>query len=451
MEVNQLVAHYKANYERKVFMTRLSHAMQNAYLMYIYDYPSELKNFADTFLAYLPFYIRNSDYFETVDENEDIDTQLIARSKNMRKNSKIIPHRQIASDGIYGELFLDFYLRIVNGRKAVITYANKRSFDSNYESTGPDNIVYFLDENKKINICFCEAKFVAGAANAKNNLIEDIVGKPNTPGKADGKPAHMRLSLNVSTKWKVALYKYFRLHPEQVTTSYEKAKDILEAQPKARIESLNYIFHILKAAFEAANIDGFECEPYEIRAFDSQNNFIWGRLYRVYCSGKIANVISSNRKYITGRYEDFIKEHNLTRIKEKRVMQQYFNEEKLGWILRYYKSDLTPNIDAFYSETFKFISSIIQYKIPFYTSFFVSILKLFLQKNALDASLDLSCLDAKKITLLFEDGSVYDDYSKLIDYGVSNDLVMKLHDGHITIAELQEERYENRYSMNMNN
>lgn len=37
MEVNQLVAHYKANYERKVFMTRLSHAMQNAYLMYIYD------------------------------------------------------------------------------------------------------------------------------------------------------------------------------------------------------------------------------------------------------------------------------------------------------------------------------------------------------------------------------------------------------------------------------
>lgn len=128
---------------------------------------------------------------------------------------------------------------------------------------------------------------------------------------------------------KVALYKYFRLHPEQVTTSYEKAKDILEAQPKARIESLNYIFHILKAAFEAANIDGFECEPYEIRAFDSQNNFIWGRLYRVYCSGKIANVISSNRKYITGRYEDFIKEHNLTRIKEKRVMQQYLMKKNL--------------------------------------------------------------------------------------------------------------------------
>lgn len=249
MEVNRLVTHYKANYEHKVFMTRLSHTMQNAYIMYIYDYPHELKNFSDTFLAYLPFYIRNSDYFETVNENEDVDAQLIARSKNMRKNSKIIPHRRIASDGIYGELFLDFYLRIVNGRKAVITYANKRSFDSNYESTGPDNIVYFLDENEKINICFCEAKFVTGA-------------------------------------------------------------------------------------------------------------------------------------------------------------------------------------------------SIIQYKIPFYTSFFVSILKLFLQKNSLGTALDLSCLDAKKITLLFEDGSIYDDYSKLIDYGIPNDLVMKLHDRHITTAELQESKYD---------
>ena len=34
MEVNQLVAHYKANYEHKVFMTRLSHAMQNAQLLH---------------------------------------------------------------------------------------------------------------------------------------------------------------------------------------------------------------------------------------------------------------------------------------------------------------------------------------------------------------------------------------------------------------------------------
>lgn len=42
---------------------------------------------------------------------------------------------------------------------------------------------------------------------------------------------------------------------------------------------------------------------------------------------------------------------------------------------------------------------------------------------------------------MFEDGSIYDDYSKLIDYGMSNDLVMKLHDAQISIAQLQTGEY----------
>lgn len=194
MEINKLIAHYKTNYAHKIFLTKLTADMQCAYIMYIYDYDYELDNFSDTFLKYLPFYVRNSDYFVTLDENDDIDAQLVSRSKSMRKKSAVIPHRPAKVDGIYGELFLDFYLRIVCSRKAVITYANKRSFASNYESTGPDNIVYYIDSEGKINICLCEAKFVGGAANAKNSLLEDIVGKPASPGKRDGKPAHVSKS-----------------------------------------------------------------------------------------------------------------------------------------------------------------------------------------------------------------------------------------------------------------
>ena len=191
MDINKLLEHYQVNYSKKVFMTKLFHSTHNAYLMYIYDYPNELENFADTFLKYLPFYVRNSDCLDVIDESADIDIQLVERSKNIRKKSQIIPKRNVASDGIYGELFLDFYLRIVNAKKAVITYANKRSFSSNYETTGPDNVVYYLDNNEKMNICLCEAKFVKGASKAKNELITDIIGKPNTPGKQDGKPAHI--------------------------------------------------------------------------------------------------------------------------------------------------------------------------------------------------------------------------------------------------------------------
>lgn len=194
MDINRLIAHYQSNYAHKIFLTRLTNPVQNAYIMYIYDYNQEMDNFADTFLKYLPFYVRNSDYFEVIDESGDVDAQLANKSKSMRRNSKVIPQRKIDSDGIYGELFLDFYLRIVSARNAVITYANKRSFASNYESTGPDNIVYYIDTDGNINICICEAKFVGGAANAKSNLIEDIIGKPASPGKKDGKPAHISTS-----------------------------------------------------------------------------------------------------------------------------------------------------------------------------------------------------------------------------------------------------------------
>ena len=252
----------------------------------------------------------------------------------------------------------------------------------------------------------------------------------------------LRLSLNVSTKWKLALYRYFRNNPSILKECYSKSVDLLKTQPHARIESLTYIFGILKNAFAQENIDGFICEPYDIKAFDRHGDFIWGRLYRVYCSGKIANVISSNMKYITGRFKTFIIENNLEHATSKREVQWYFEDKNLGWILRYYHANLSPSIDAFYSETFKFISNVIQYKIPFYTSFFVSILKLYLQKNPQVGAFDLSCLDAKKITLLFEDGSIYDDYSKLIDYGISNDLVLKLHDGKISIAQLQTGEYD---------
>ena len=124
----------------------------------------------------------NEDYFASLDESDDLDSLLVSRSKILRHNSRIIPKRTISTDGIYGELFLDFYLRIVKERKAILTYANKRSFNSNYETTGPDNLVYYIDSNGIINLCICEAKFVSGATNAKKCLIEDIIGD----GKKEG-------------------------------------------------------------------------------------------------------------------------------------------------------------------------------------------------------------------------------------------------------------------------
>ncbi|MDE5788866.1 MAG: DUF1837 domain-containing protein [Clostridia bacterium] len=182
MDKSLLISHYYNNYKQKIFLTRLSATECDFYVMYKYDYVEEINNFSQTFLKYLPFYVRNSDYFSVIDEYDDLDKLLACRSRTLRKNSKIIPQRTIGTDGIYGELFLDFYLRIVNKYNAIITFANKRSFDSNFETTGPDNIVYFIDEAEKIHICICEAKFVGGAANAHNCLIDDIIGTAKKQG-----------------------------------------------------------------------------------------------------------------------------------------------------------------------------------------------------------------------------------------------------------------------------
>ncbi len=255
-------------------------------------------------------------------------------------------------------------------------------------------------------------------------------------------PVDFQLSLNVSTKWKIVLYQYFMANDSEIDLAYHAAADLLSQQPNTRIDSLNIIFEMLKKSFQNAEIEGFACAPYEIRAFDASGKFIWGRLYQVYCAGSISKVIANNMVYIKNRYSNIIKKYSLELCTDKNQLEEYFTEEGVQWILKYYKRNLSINFDAFYSETFKFISSIIQYKIPFYTSYFVSILKLFITKNGECDKWDVSKLDVKRITLLFEDGNIYEDYVKMIDYGISNDLIMKLYDNEITLEKLKNKDYE---------
>ena len=253
----------------------------------------------------------------------------------------------------------------------------------------------------------------------------------------------MQMSLNVSTKWKISLYKYFSsLNNDTLQKCYNASIELLDSQPNKRINSLSFIFNILRESFLQTGIEGFPCKPYEIRAFDNQNGFIWGRLYKVYCSGSISKVIRNNIVFVQKQFNEIIEKYSLHNIKQKRMIEYYFEQESLKWILKYYTNELQLNFEAFYSETFKFISSIIQYKIPFYTSYFVSVLKLFLTKTNRIKDVDLGKLDAKKISLLFEDGSIFDDYSKMIDYGISNDLIMKLHENQITIESLKSGEFD---------
>lgn len=178
MDNEKLKKYYKDNHEKKIFHTKLFSKNSSAHIMFIYEYEKEIENFCSTFLCYLPYYVRSSDQLSTISDN-DIESDLISRSKIIRISDSV-PQRKIEVDGLYGKLFLDFYLRIVCNRKCLIAYGMKKAFSvaKNEEARGYDNVVYYLD-NGKINICFCEAKFVSGASIAKNKLIEDIKGAKN--------------------------------------------------------------------------------------------------------------------------------------------------------------------------------------------------------------------------------------------------------------------------------
>lgn len=251
----------------------------------------------------------------------------------------------------------------------------------------------------------------------------------------------LNISLNVSNKWKIILYNYFK--GSDIKYLYEVCKNVLNEEVTNRISSLEVIFKSIKDAFDETEINPFPCRPYDIKPYDSNSEFIWGRLYKVYSVGKTSEIVKRNIQFIKTKFHEVKEKYNLNYTYKKSYIF-YLENENLKWILKYYNDDLTLNINAFYSETFKFVSNIIQYKIPFYLSFFVSILKLYIRKNNLVDMCDINKLDVKKITLLFEDGNITFDYTNLIDYGISNDIIMKLHENKISMKELKNGNYNKK-------
>lgn len=253
-------------------------------------------------------------------------------------------------------------------------------------------------------------------------------------------PSELNISLNVSRRWKVMLYSFFMRNEDAVDQVYKASIILLQSKEKEKVNALNQIFSTLKTAFDEAGIEGFPCEPYDIKAFDNKGRFIWGRLYRVYCSGKISKVIASNRTFATRVYDNLLKENDLQEAVRKSDLEKVFKEAGLYWVLKYYKSDLSINMEAFYSETFRFISSIIQYKLPFYVSFAVSVLRIFLIKTRQNYNVEL--LDVRKLTLMFEEGSVEENYSKLVDFGIPNDMINRLTSYRISMSQVKNNDYQ---------
>lgn len=249
----------------------------------------------------------------------------------------------------------------------------------------------------------------------------------------------LNISLNVSNKWKIILYKHFlSLNVEKIREIGDKIKSIFDQKEGEHISALDFIFRDLKNTFDNESINAFPHEPYEISPFDKSGEFVWGRLYRMYVSGSPKIIVSNNIKFITTKFSNIIKDNNYS---NKKMCEHIFEQQGAKWILKYYNSDLTINMNAFYSETFKFISNIIQYKIPFYLCFYVSIFNLFVEKNE-QIDLGKAEFDINKLFNIFEDRNVKDEYSKLIDYGLPITTINKISDSGISFDDLKSKKYD---------
>lgn len=98
-------------------------------------------------------------------------------------------------------------------------------------------------------------------------------------------------------------------------------------------------------------------------------------------------------------------------------------------------------MNAFYAETFKIVSNIIQYKIPFYLTFYVSVFKLFIKKQCSDKIINED-FDINRLINIFEEGETSEEYSKLLDYGIPITTIAKISNNKIGIENLKNQDYD---------
>lgn len=253
--------------------------------------------------------------------------------------------------------------------------------------------------------------------------------------------SELNISLNVSNEWKIILYEHFlTLTQEQLYNINKHIESIYSQEEGEQVNSIQFIFKDLKTAFaDHYEINLFPHEPYEIGPFDKSGNFTWGRFYKIYVSGSPKNIISNNIKFISSKLSQITKG---TSIKNKCTdLDQLCKIKNSSWILKFFKNDLSLNMNTFYTETFKIVSNIIEYKIPFYLTFYVSIYKLFITKHP-QYSIDNSCFDILKLINIFEDGYSENEYIKLIDCGLPPTTINKLSEKSINLERIKNQDYD---------
>lgn len=175
--IDKLKEYYKQNCSPLIFVneTTLPNNKNAKVFLYNFNTSEELENFKKVFQEYLPFYVLNLDLIDNYIVDDTISKQLVDDAKYIYETD-ITPTRKTGINGIFGELYNDYYIKNVLNDEILLQYLSRKDFNSrDSESKGID--VVACNENEgKLEIIMSEAKFVGNLSTAKNNLKDDISG-----------------------------------------------------------------------------------------------------------------------------------------------------------------------------------------------------------------------------------------------------------------------------------
>ena len=279
----------------------------------------------------------------------------------------------------------DIYNRIDKIKDNGVSLSNPNYEDNNSDKIRDDYEIEMIDElylsdEEKTRKREIEEKI--------KNIIEDT-------------DKFKKMSIAAPNEWKLKLYKYFMKNEADIIKYKEYIANITSEENENVLNAITNIFIILK------NIGiEFKNDYSNINAFSKNGDFIWGELYKYHIDGNIKKVLNYNR----------------TRIINKRKMLNGTYYEK-SWVRKYFFNDGTFNYNKLYEETFKFISNIIEYKIPYYLSLFVNVYLYYISVNNKSINEEF---DVAEIITNVENMGIDSEYIDYYEYGFSKDLIEKI-------------------------
>ena len=255
---------------------------------------------------------------------------------------------------------------------------NTEKLRDDYEIEMIDEV--FLNEEEKTRKNTIEAEI-----KKSNNEVEDF----------------KQMSISAPNDWKIKIYNYFENHPENREEYKEYINNITSEENENILEAIINIFYIIKDA----GIE-FKNDFSNVNAFSKNGDFIWGELYKYHIDGNIKKVLNYNKNRIMKKKDE--------------LSISYYNR---SWIKYYFYDSGEFNYNKLYEETFKFISNIIEYKIPYYISLFINVYVYYISKD--NDSIETQ-IDIAEIMTNVENMGIEKEFINYYEYGFSKEMIEKI-------------------------